>query len=173
MGDFNAVYNPAMDRSTPKNNFRPGWQPEISIFDFLDDWGLIDIHHYWEPSPFPIWRSNTSFSRIDYIWLSQDIASKHLLNFSNQNFDTITNSDHTLLTVSLESTNLFKKSPLTLSRGKSTKILDISQCTEEQWTSYQVNTEHKFDRDKLDTQIQDSQTISTLMVTAVNPTYKN
>jgi endonuclease/exonuclease/phosphatase family metal-dependent hydrolase len=73
MGDFNAASNPATNRShnnKPLNN----WKPEAEIFNFLNDWAFLDIHRSWELDlPSPTWIGKTSYSRIDYIWISQTL----------------------------------------------------------------------------------------------------
>jgi endonuclease/exonuclease/phosphatase family metal-dependent hydrolase len=110
MGNFNAAYNPLTDRSHPPNTFRPKWQPEIDLFNFLDDWGFMDVHRHWErDNPSPTWKGFISHSRIDYIWISNDIALQHLHSFENTSIDIVTNSDHTLLKIQLYNKGLLKK----------------------------------------------------------------
>jgi exonuclease III len=43
MGDFNAVNNPMLDRSSLKSS----WEPEAPIFPFLEDLGYLDNHKQW------------------------------------------------------------------------------------------------------------------------------
>ena len=148
MGDFNAVNNPMVDRSTKKSD----WKPEAPIFPYLEDSGFLDIHKHWEEAihnkkyPSHTWKNTKSSSRIDYIWLSQDLAL-NIYSFKNEEFDTITNSDHTLLQVAILSdeiiggskiANTYKKKPRT--------ILDLKKMTDEKWKSYSEEIEKEIIR---------------------------
>ena len=67
MGDFNAVNNPQTDR-LHKTTKPVSWKPEIEIFNFLDDWGFIDIQKIWEKDKIThTWNNKRTSSRIDYI----------------------------------------------------------------------------------------------------------
>ena len=102
MGDFNAAYNPTLDRSTSPKGFRPSWKPEIALFDFLDDMGFTDTQQMWELDlTSPTWYGFTFYSRIDYIWTSSALTDKYLISFQNEKIQDITNSDHTLLLIEL------------------------------------------------------------------------
>jgi len=94
MGDLNAVYDPLTDRPQSSSKGLNRWKPEIELFNFLDDWNFTDVHKLWEiDKPSPTWSNSISHSRIDYIWVSEDIAANNIHSFSNENIDIITNSD--------------------------------------------------------------------------------
>ena len=118
MGDFNATNNPLIDRlsnqAEPSKTVRKrkSWKPEILLFSFLEDLGFLDIQKSWEEIvPMPkqssfTWKNKIASSRIDYIWISQNLASNNISSFKNIDFRHITNSDHTLLQVKLLKENL-------------------------------------------------------------------
>jgi exonuclease III len=142
MGDFNAVVNPATDR--PSSSVRSHkWKPEAEIFYFLEDWGFTDIHNLWEMEiPSPTWYSSRSHSRIDYIWISDNIAINNVHSFSNQKINNVTESDHTLLTIKLFRKNFASSTKQKTSKAKGfLHILDTGGTTEEQWQDYQDKIE--------------------------------
>ena len=142
MGDFNAVVNPATDR--PDSSVRlHKWKPEAEIFYFLEDWGFTDIHNLWETeSPSPTWYSSRSYSRIDYIWISDNIVINNVHFFSNQKITNVTESDHTLLKIKLFRKNLASSTKRKTGKTKgSTYILDTNSTTDEQWQDYQDKVE--------------------------------
>jgi exonuclease III len=103
MGDFNAASNPSIDR--PYNSkLSNTWRPEAEIFNFLTDWGFTDVHSTWEMEmPSPTWIGRAAHSRIDYIWVSAEIAISNIHSFTNEKAEDIVNSDHTLLCLKLYS----------------------------------------------------------------------
>ena len=144
MGDFNAVMNPAADR--PNSSVKSHrWKPEAEIFYFLEDWGFTDIHNLWEMEmPSPTWHSSRSHSRIDYIWVSDNIATNNIHSFSNKKIYNVTESDHTLLTIKLFRKNLADLTKQKTGKTKgSTVILDTSGTTNEQWQDFQDKIERQ------------------------------
>jgi exonuclease III len=162
MGDFNAVNEPLTDRSREQDVLpnesnqtrspRCLWKPEAQIFPFLEDLGFLDIHKHWEEISSPkvpishTWKNTVSSSRIDYMWLSQDLAI-NIYSFKNKAFDHITNSDHTLLQVSIfndeilgypKRADTYKKKPRT--------IANLKEMTKEKWIEYSNEIEKEIDR---------------------------
>ena len=131
MGDFNAVNNPQTDRSHKRN--KPiSWKPEIEIFNFLDDWAFVDVQKTWEKDEITYtWSNKHTIIRIDYIWLSTDIASENIHSFQNSKAKEIANSDHTLLNVKLYSNNIFSARKSTTKQRKKITIIDSKNATRE------------------------------------------
>ena len=129
IGDFNIVYNPSVNRSSPPNGFRPTWKPEITLFEFLDNLDFTDTQQFWEQDILsPIWKGFVSYSRIDFIQTSASLSNKHLLNFENEDIKDITNSDYTLLTIELINIHLFQRDPISQRiKDKSITIIDLQQ----------------------------------------------
>ena len=150
MGDFNAACNPAIDR--PYNSkLSNNWKPEAEIFNFLNDWTFTDIQMIWEMElPSPTWIGRAFQSRIDYIWISPDIALNNVHSFTNERANNIVNSDHTLLNLKLFSegiTKMAKHVPLR-KKGKTTTIL-YQKSTTEQWTQFANKIEEKIENHNL------------------------
>ena len=101
MEDFNAANNPLIDR--PYNSkLSNTWHPETEIFNFLTDWGFTDVQLTWKMGlPLPIWIGKVTHSRIDYIWVSTEIAINNIHSFTNEKTENIVNSDHMLLCLKL------------------------------------------------------------------------
>ena len=120
MGDFNAVNNPIEDRSnnisiyskSTSNKRKRKWRPEIPLFSILEDLNLVDIQKNWETVTSTskhqsfTWNNKRSQSHIDYIWVSEELAHNNIHSFKNTNFNHITNSDHTLLQITLYKKNI-------------------------------------------------------------------
>jgi len=147
MGDFNATLNPISDRSSSISSNR-SWKPEAGIFDFLTDWAFTDIHSTWEEEiPSPTWSNKCSYSRIDYIWISSEIALNNIFFFYNEKAEKIVNSDHTLLSLKLYRNNLIDNTchkPIR-KQGK-TKLIDIKNTTPEQWNKFSEKVDHKLSK---------------------------
>ena len=79
------------------------------------------------------------------MWISSEIALKHLHSFQNNNISEITNSDHTLLKTQFLSQGLFSKQPCQQTpKSNKKRILDIKNTSDLQWLEYQNSTTHKF-----------------------------
>ena len=151
MGDFNAVYDPLTDRPPSSSKDPNNWKPEIKLFNFLDDWSFTDVHKLWNiDKPSSTWSNSISHSRIDYIWVSHDIAANNIHSFLNENIEIITNSDYSLLILKLYKKDLIgkTKSPPIRSKG-TTIILDIKNTTPEQWAQYTEKVENKLSDGKI------------------------
>jgi exonuclease III len=99
MGDFNATANPRTDRKSLNSTteFTRSEDPEIELFEYMNNWNLSDLQQLWEPTETPhTWRNKLSSSRIDYIWGSYSIAN-NMFQFSNEDFRSTSNSDHDML----------------------------------------------------------------------------
>jgi exonuclease III len=146
MGDFNAAVNPRKDRlqKDPESMFSPSDKPEIGIFNHLISLGLTDIQQAWEgENTTYTWTNKQSASRIDYIWTTKKLAIG-LLKFKNVPFKDITNSDHSLLQMSLPLENILFTTPDS-SRGKQTKqkILELNKTSEKQWDKFKERVDKK------------------------------
>ena len=163
MGDFNATNCPTEDRSnnttSGKEKSQENWKPEIPLFPFLEDLGFIDIHKCWEESTNPhkqisfTWSNKRASSRIDYIWLSHNIA-KNIHTFKNQDFSHITNSDHTLLQVTIYSNEIIgstKKAEK--KRRKPRTIFDFKNMDKEKWAKYTQEMEKEFTKLQISNEI--------------------
>jgi ribonuclease HI/endonuclease/exonuclease/phosphatase family metal-dependent hydrolase len=159
MGDFNAASNPQTDR-LHKANKPISWKPEIEIFNFLEDWAFVDIQKAWEKEEIThTWSNKYTSSRIDYIWLSADIASDSIYSFKNIEAKEITNSDHTLLNIKLLSDKITdnNKKSTTKRKKKTTTIIDSKNATKEQWKEFQEKVDNGLDKTIIDNLIKDYQ----------------
>ena len=152
MGDFNAVSNPQTNRPYKKNR-ELSWKPEIEIFNFLNDWAFTDIQEAWEKDSIThTWSNKNTSSRIDYIWLSTDIASKNIHSFSNIKAESITNSDHTLLNIKLFNKDFFniQKTPKTKTKQNRITIIDSKKAAKEQWKEFQEKVDTDLNKTNID-----------------------
>ena len=151
MGDFNAVNNPQTDRSH-KVDKEILWKPEIEIFNFLKDWAFIDVQEKWKGDLLThTWSNETTSSRIDYIWLSADLALDNIYSFNNKKAESIANSDHTLLNVKLFDRNIseIQKSRPTRNKKK-ISIIDSKKATKEQWKDFQQKVDTDLNKSNID-----------------------
>ena len=144
MGDFNAANNPIVDRtnntSTKTNN---SWKPEISLFPYLEDLEFTDVQKNWEETtslsskPSHTWKNRNVSSRIDYIWITHELATNNLFSFNNIAFNHITNSDHTLLQLLLYKKNITNcPSEARTKRRGPRSIFDFKKMDDEKWAEY-------------------------------------
>jgi hypothetical protein len=146
MRDFNTVSNPHRDRlqKNTESTFSLSNKPEIQLFTFLHNSGLIDIQQTWEGDNITYtWANKQSASRIDYMWTTKKLAID-LQKFQNLSFKDITNSDHSLLCLTLPTDDIIFTTPI-LSRGKQTKktIIEIDKTTPKQWDKFEERTTKK------------------------------
>jgi len=171
MGDFNAVNNPIEDRSnnsstcsrSTSNTRKKRWRPEIQLFPILEDLNLIDVQKSWETiistpkhQSFT-WNNKRSKSRIDYIWISEELARTNIHSFKNINFDHITNSDHTLLQIILHKDNITNcpNKAKSNKRGKRT-IFNLKDMNQEKWSSFSQRVDNDLEKQKILIQITNS-----------------
>jgi len=145
MGDFNAVINPRKDRSTKDNQYLPCEDPEIPLFNYLLDNSFFDIQEIWEEENLShTWRNNTASSRIDYMWSTREIIAEST-RFQNKFDQSISDSDHTILALTLQLKSIIhkeKNSPDQLrSSSSKTKTISLEETHEEQW----IDFKHKVD----------------------------
>ena len=159
MGDFNAVVNPSKDRSRNEQSFIPNTCPEIGLFNYLIDNNFLDAQDIWEEEETTYtWKNSISSSRIDYIWTSRDILLEST-KFQNKSSDQISESDHTILTLTVPLKTLIlreREGPEQL-RSKSHKIKTIilEETQEEQWEKYREKIDKKLKEMGLRQQIVD------------------
>ena len=156
MGDFNAVINPRKDklRKDSETTFSPSDRPEIGLFNYLINLGLIDIQQTWEgENTTYTWTNKQSSSRIDYIWTTKELAIS-LRSFKNIQFKDISNSDHSFLQMSLPTENIILSTPEPL-RGKQTKqkIINLDKTSEKQWDKFKERIEKKISKSDIQKEI--------------------
>jgi len=162
MGDFNAVNNPLTDRTNNKSNIsknRPkpnSWKSEIPLFPCLEDLGFIDVQKNWEeilPTSNQLsftWSNKNSSSRLDYIWLSSNLALDNIHSFKNKTYNHITNSDHTLLQIKLYKNGITNcpKQATTNRKGLRT-IFNFKEMNKEKWKTYAQQIDQEFSKQKI------------------------
>lgn len=91
------------------------------------------------------------------------------MNFKNSQFKDITNSDHSLLQVSLPTKNIIFTAP-DLLRGKQRrkKIIELDKTSEKQWDKFKERIEKKIAENNLQKEIQD--TLNQELATITNNT---
>jgi exonuclease III len=147
MGDFNATANPRTDRKSANSitEFIRSDDPEIELFDYMNNWNLSDLHQLWEPTETShTWKNKTSSSRIDYIWGSYNIANS-MLQFSNEDFRETSNSDHTMLTIQIARNAILKDHQISTDTSKPPreKIINTAKTTDSQWKKYIQKVDQK------------------------------
>ena len=188
MEDFNAVNNPIEDRSsTPETGteanikekrIHKNWKPEIALFPFLEDLNFVDIHRYWEELTnlykriSHTWSNKRASSRIDYIWLSQDLAA-NIHSFENKNFNHVTNSDHMLLIATIYNQDIIGVSRMAeVNRWKMRTIFDFKKMDQDKWREYSQIVEKEFMSQEIVNKIQKEEErllqINTSQITEVN-----
>src|SRR5438552_18697954 len=121
----------------------------------MEDLDFLDIHKHWEEMEngygqiSHIWKNARSSSRIDYMWLSQNLIL-NIHSFKNKEYKHVTNSDHTLLQATIYGDDLigcpkrandYRKKPRT--------ILDLKEMTKEKWIKYTQEVKREITRLKI------------------------
>ena len=171
MGDFNAVNNPIEDRSnnvsiyskSMSNERKRKWRPEIPLFSILEDLNLIDIQKSWEAITSTskhqsfTWNNKRSQSHIDYIWISEELAYNNIHSFKNTNFNHITNSNHTLLQITLYKNNITNCTKKAKSNRRERRtIFNLKDMDQEKWSSYSKRVDDDLEKQKILSQITNS-----------------
>jgi hypothetical protein len=153
MGDFNATANPRTDRKSLNSTteFTRSEDPEIELFEYMNNWNLSDLQQLWEPTETPhTWRNKLSSSRIDYIWGSYSIAN-NMFQFSNEDFRSTSNSDHDMLILQIARSTILKDHQINTSVPKPPreKIININKTTDSQWKKYTQKVDQKLQQSNI------------------------
>src|SRR5438477_4079890 len=95
------------------------------------------------------WKNARLSNRIDYIWLSQNLAL-NIHSFKNKEYKHITNNDHILLQAVIYGDDIIGCPKRANNyRKKSRTILDLKEMTQEKWIEYSQEVEREIVRLKL------------------------
>jgi hypothetical protein len=113
----------------------------------------VDIQEIWEEDNLTCtWKNNASHSRIDYIWTTRDIAIEST-RFQNRFDHSISNSDHTILALTIQLRSIIhkeKESPEQWrSKSVKSKTIILDETSEEQWEEYKIKSDSRLTKSNL------------------------
>ena len=101
VGDFNACYDTAMAQE--KANRKISWKDRI--FQILKKGVMVDISLIYHDKPLNTWKRADKKSRIDYIWITEDLVPDTI--YASTNKAHIFETDHSAVTVYFQKDDLF------------------------------------------------------------------
>src|SRR3990170_1156173 len=135
MGDFNA---------DPKYTNVEGsrYRNSCKFYKYLEDMDFLDTistcHNINDATPWYTWRNKneTHNSRIDTMWISNDLASE--LTYSSLLETVLYNSDHSMIVTFIDKKHLFNECSLAKAKQRniSRKIFDYDKMTPDKWKSF-------------------------------------
>ena len=145
MSDFNSVVDVNLDRLTksrknqPKPNSLLGW---LERQEFKDAFRLINPE-----SKEVSWSSRGSGSRIDYIWITEELANG-LYEAEIQLMDICTNSDHNAVVAKIELDHLITPYSAAKIRKENMKrtVIMYDKATKEDWDNYRQNLDKQLEK---------------------------
>ncbi|CAB5202889.1 unnamed protein product [Rhizophagus irregularis] len=140
LGDFNMISNGYIDRTPPLHIFRP------KFFNDLEVLGLIDSYRKLNKEALGnTYHKESVSTRIDQIWVSE-IYSNNLLNFSITPSTFITQSDHDIITITMDTSDLIRNNRKNTIYNKlptgnaHTKVMyDCDNIDTETWEKFRLN----------------------------------
>ncbi|CAG8674913.1 8498_t:CDS:1, partial [Paraglomus occultum] len=106
LGNFNTVLNERLDMSSGE---RRSTDTSAKITKWLKNTDHIEIFRFCNPELIRYsWLNSNVSTRIDYIWIIQDMKN-HILNSNIEQMETITDSDHGLVWIQLDGLDILEK----------------------------------------------------------------
>ena len=137
MGDFNAILNEELDRSSPRKS--KSFKPD-PLHTWLQKQSFTDTYRALYPFGKKCTWSNTSTStRIDQIWVSEGLTHG-LLEAGIMDMSMTTESDYDIITMCLNLSHLTTNSGTAVVKRKAVKrtVFLYEEAKEEDWEQYRV-----------------------------------
>ena len=107
MGDFNATLNRELDTSSKGKRIQDANSKIIRWFKNTDH---IETFRFCNPDMIKFsWSNSRTATKIDYIWCCQDLKL-FIARSDIESAETITDSDHSIVWLQIDSSDLFEKS---------------------------------------------------------------
>ncbi|EXX63116.1 hypothetical protein RirG_155300 [Rhizophagus irregularis DAOM 197198w] len=143
-GDFNLITNGLIDRTPPQHISRP------KFFDDLETLGLIDSYRKLDgEAQGNIYHKEGVSTRIDQIWVSETHSNK-LVNFSITPSTFITHSDHDIITLTMDTSDLIRNNrkntvydKLPTGNTHSRVMYDCDNIEMEKWDNFWLNIKNQ------------------------------
>ena len=144
MGDFNSVVDVNLDRLTKSKKKQPKLNP---LLDWLERQEFKDVFRLINPESKEVsWSGRGSGSRIDYIWVTEELANG-LYEAEIQLMDICTNSDYHAVVAKIELDHLITSySAAAIRRGNFKRtVIMYDKATKEDWDNYRQNLDKQLE----------------------------
>ncbi|CAG8589878.1 2525_t:CDS:2 [Paraglomus occultum] len=135
LGDFNTVLNERLDMSSKgKRNADTGTR----ITKWLKNTDHIETFRFCNPELIKYsWSNGNVSTRIDHIWTTLDMRSL-ILDSNIEQMETVTDSDHGIVWLQLDSTGILEKNKQRSKKGQkeTRRLYQYHKATEEDWNNY-------------------------------------
>uniref|UniRef100_U9T5E4 Endonuclease/exonuclease/phosphatase domain-containing protein n=1 Tax=Rhizophagus irregularis (strain DAOM 181602 / DAOM 197198 / MUCL 43194) TaxID=747089 RepID=U9T5E4_RHIID len=154
MGDFNLITNGLIDRTPPQHISRPKFFNDLETLGLIDSYRKLD-----EEAQGNTYHKEGVSTRIDQIWVSETHSNK-LVNFSITPSTFITHSDHDIITLTMDTSDLIRNNKkntvydkLPTGNTHSRVMYDCDNIETERWDNFRLNIKNQLnslDRDLLE-----------------------
>ncbi|CAB4406685.1 unnamed protein product [Rhizophagus irregularis] len=144
VGDFNASYDIAMAQQ--KANRKIFWKDRI--FQIFKKNVMVDINLIYHDKPLNTWNRSDKKSRIDYIWITEDLVPDTI--YASINKVHIFETDHSAVTVYFQIDDLFHTKQLFKKKKHNNNNLkvDYKKIDSQLWETYAEKIEKLLDKEK-------------------------
>lgn len=144
IGDFNASYDVAMkqERSNKKMSWKDG------IFQILKKNIMVDVNLVYHDKPLNTWNRLNMKSRIDYIWITEDLVPDTIYASTNKVY--IFETDHSAVTIYFHKDDLFHTKQIAKKKrhNKDNLQVDYKKIDKEMWEKYAEEMEKLLKKEK-------------------------
>ena len=147
LGDFNAVMEINYDTSSKEKR---SIDANAKLLRWLKNTDHIETFQFCNPEIIKFsWTNGRVATRIDYIWCCQDLRP-FIVRSDIDSAKTITDSDHEIVWLKLESIDLFERNRVSSRKqNRETRRLYLyHKATKEDWEAYEQKVESYFIRDR-------------------------
>ncbi|CAB5188318.1 unnamed protein product [Rhizophagus irregularis] len=144
MGDFNLITNGLIDRTPPQHISRPKFFNDLEILGLINSYRKLD-----EEAQGNTYHKESVSTRIDQIWVSETHSNK-LVNFSITPSTFITHSDHNIITLTMDTSDLIRNNrkntvydKLPTGNTHSRVIYDCDNIETERWDNFRLNIKNQ------------------------------
>ena len=143
LGDFNTVLSERLDMSSEG---RRSTDTGTKVTKWLKNTDYIETFRFCNPGLIKYsWSNGNVSTRIDHIWTTHDMK-RFILDSNIEGMETITDSDHGIVWIQLDSSGILEKNKQRSRKGqKETRRLYLYyKATEENWSKYSQEVEKIF-----------------------------
>ncbi|EXX71848.1 hypothetical protein RirG_074830 [Rhizophagus irregularis DAOM 197198w] len=144
MGDFNLITNGLIDRTPPQHISRPKFFNDLETLGLIDSYRKLD-----EEAQGNTYHKEGVSTRIDQIWVSETHSNK-LVNFSITPSTFITHSDHNIITLTMDTSDLIRNNrkntvydKLPTGNTHSRVMYDCDNIEMERWDNFRLNIKNQ------------------------------